>query len=1009
MSPYFSKMCLTVPSLQFKRCFASRCFSFVAALFTVVIAMPAQGQSALKVMPLGDSITRGSNAAGAVPGGYRKQLGARITGAGRSLDFVGNRSDNPAVGMDPHHNGRDGWRTDQVLGALTNDLKANPEVVVMHLGTNDLLQAVPTSTVITNMTTLIQRITSHSSSPRLYVATIIPILQDRNGKTRSQWTIIVNDYNSQVRQLVQQQAGLGRKVNLVDMAAELDFTIGTASTNFYHPTDGTHPNQNGYNKMGDFWFDALQAGGSIGTTPPPPTTATNLALGKPSSASTTYSGDFGPGKANDGRTDNIWSALSNDTTASWTVDLGNSYRIETVEVVTRQNIDQDLTRRNFEIRGSVTPDFLNYEVLGAQGSTTLPFKSTFTATVTNTNAFRYIRVAKTDGLYFTIAETRVFGTAPTGETPTVTLGVTASTNTALNVAVSPSDLDGAGNGSTSFSRRYHAGTSVTITAPPSSDSATFVKWQRNGADLTTNATATLTLNSSMTVHAVYAISPPPPPPPPTGNTAFVNGSFEGGYTGWSASGSQAIRTHSSYLPTNGQSVVVFNGNNETPNGVITQSFQTIPGVTYGVAFDVGVLSYNSSQQKIEVRATGTGTLLSQTLTRTGSGNGVPKWTSHSYNFTANSTATTLTFSDRSAATKALDMLLDNVRVTGGSPPLNTAPVANADSYSSLSGSPVSVPAPGVLGNDSDSQSNPLTAVLVSNVSNGSLSLNPNGSFTYQPDSGYVGTDSFTYKANDGSLDSVLATVSIIVRAESLAGLANGGFESDLADWTASGAVDLKSAVPYVASSGGKLVAFNAANQAPNGSLSQAFATTEGETYQLQFDLGVLSYNTQYQKIRVSVTGAEALFSREITIRGAGGGSNRWFPQSFTFVADSGSTTLTFQDKSTTTSNLDLLLDHVRVTPASAIEMAASLAVLPPPVLPGKVSISGLPGDLNIQMSADQPGTYFLESSPDLKDWTLVIGSEQILTEPSMLSFKDLKPKSEENGRTFYRVGFHANN
>ena len=66
----------------------------------------------------------------------------------------------------------------------------------------------------------------------------------------------------------------------------------------------------------------------------------------------------------------------------------------------------------------------------------------------------------------------------------------------------------------------------------------------------------------------------------------------------------------------------------------------------------------------------------------------------------------------------------------------------------------------VLANDSDPDGNPLTAILVSGPSNGSLTLNADGTFNYTPNSGFTGTDSFTYKANDGALDSNVATVTI---------------------------------------------------------------------------------------------------------------------------------------------------------------------------------------------------------------------------------------------------------
>jgi VCBS repeat-containing protein len=74
-----------------------------------------------------------------------------------------------------------------------------------------------------------------------------------------------------------------------------------------------------------------------------------------------------------------------------------------------------------------------------------------------------------------------------------------------------------------------------------------------------------------------------------------------------------------------------------------------------------------------------------------------------------------------------------------------------------------VTAPGVLGNDSDADSEPLTAVLGSGPSHGTLVLNADGSFTYAPAPDFHGTDTFTYKANDGITDSNVTTVTITVK------------------------------------------------------------------------------------------------------------------------------------------------------------------------------------------------------------------------------------------------------
>jgi VCBS repeat-containing protein len=71
----------------------------------------------------------------------------------------------------------------------------------------------------------------------------------------------------------------------------------------------------------------------------------------------------------------------------------------------------------------------------------------------------------------------------------------------------------------------------------------------------------------------------------------------------------------------------------------------------------------------------------------------------------------------------------------------------------------------VLGNDTDPEGQPLTAVLQTGPTEGSLTLNSNGNFTYTPNTNFNGTDSFTYFANDGTANSNLAaTVTITVGA-----------------------------------------------------------------------------------------------------------------------------------------------------------------------------------------------------------------------------------------------------
>ena len=106
---------------------------------------------------------------------------------------------------------------------------------------------------------------------------------------------------------------------------------------------------------------------------------------------------------------------------------------------------------------------------------------------------------------------------------------------------------------------------------------------------------------------------------------------------------------------------------------------------------------------------------------------------------------------------------DEATVTVSVTPVNDAPVAVADSYSTPEDTALVVgSAGGVLANDSDVDHDPISAVKVSDPAHGTLSLAANGAFTYTPEAGWNGTDSFTYKANDGQLDSNVVTVSLTV-------------------------------------------------------------------------------------------------------------------------------------------------------------------------------------------------------------------------------------------------------
>ena len=94
--------------------------------------------------------------------------------------------------------------------------------------------------------------------------------------------------------------------------------------------------------------------------------------------------------------------------------------------------------------------------------------------------------------------------------------------------------------------------------------------------------------------------------------------------------------------------------------------------------------------------------------------------------------------------------------------VNEVPVAANDSYAPIEDVAMTVPAPGVLANDSDVDRDHLTVHLLTGPAHGTLSLQADGSLTYLSGADYWGSDAFTYEAWDGALAAAPATVTLTV-------------------------------------------------------------------------------------------------------------------------------------------------------------------------------------------------------------------------------------------------------
>ncbi len=243
---------MTVRLCGFSRsCVVIRYASFACAVMLATSSALSQPPP-LRIMPLGDSITYGANNDG-VGGGYRYPLYVALTNAGYNVDFIGTQTSIPHAGLgaEINHEGHSGWHVSAASNGLYENILpwlaqvADPDVVLIHIGTNDTGDAPNYPGTIDELDALISRI----ASARPYAHIIVTTLLKRGADdTDSRYVLINTHFNPYVLSRVQAHQAAGRRVHFLDMHAYLE------RTDMY---DNLHPNQVGYGKMAAAWFPAI--------------------------------------------------------------------------------------------------------------------------------------------------------------------------------------------------------------------------------------------------------------------------------------------------------------------------------------------------------------------------------------------------------------------------------------------------------------------------------------------------------------------------------------------------------------------------------------------------------------------------------------------------------------------------------------------------------------------------------------------------------------------------------
>ncbi|WP_329790716.1 cellulase family glycosylhydrolase [Lentzea sp. DG1S-22] len=221
------------------------------AACVVVAASPANAAPP-RVMALGDSIT-GS------PGCWRALLAKHLQDTGHSVDFVGSL---PAPGCgftyDGDNEGHGGIlattivRDNRLPGWLSS---ARPDVVLMHLGTNDVWNNIPANTILGAYTTMLGQMRASNPAIKLVVAQIIPM----NPSNCTACAQRVADLNAAIPGWARANSTAASPITVVDQWTGFDTAADT--------TDGVHPNSStGIQKIESRWYPAVVA--ALGSQPP---------------------------------------------------------------------------------------------------------------------------------------------------------------------------------------------------------------------------------------------------------------------------------------------------------------------------------------------------------------------------------------------------------------------------------------------------------------------------------------------------------------------------------------------------------------------------------------------------------------------------------------------------------------------------------------------------------------------------------------------------------------------
>ena len=209
----------------------------------------AQDFTATRVMPLGDSITRGVGSP--TLSSYRIDLQNRLLKGGMEIDYVG--SQRKGAGSDPDHEGHGGWSIDMLSAEVDGWLATyQPDVVLLHAGTNNLKAGDGPYNTVRKLSGLIDQIRTARPEARIFVAQVLTARPRQEAAADRM-------YNKLIPAMI--EAKNDELITIVDQSTVHGIDLH----------DLRHPNDFGYSKMAWNWYRAMsRVYGLSGNTGPNP-------------------------------------------------------------------------------------------------------------------------------------------------------------------------------------------------------------------------------------------------------------------------------------------------------------------------------------------------------------------------------------------------------------------------------------------------------------------------------------------------------------------------------------------------------------------------------------------------------------------------------------------------------------------------------------------------------------------------------------------------------------------